>query len=155
MPYYCGRTWQHGASTASILQALHLSQPSASAAAHATPSKTVAKHDSEYTETMLAAEMLPRHAKDSRRHDCRESRKSKQDQVAAQLSMHAYRPGTSWPIWSTQAASGGGTASGSLALEGDSSATAPSGRRAAASETIMPAGNELGPEAGKPGSAGD
>lgn len=50
-------------------------------------------------------------------------------------------PGTFWPTWSIQAASRRAIASGSWALAGASSATAPSGRHAAAFKTIMPAGS--------------
>ena len=49
--------------------------------------------------------------------------------------------GTFWQGWSTQAASGGATASGSWALEGASSATAPSGRRAETSALFTLAGS--------------
>ena len=49
--------------------------------------------------------------------------------------------GTFWQGWSTQAASGRATASGSWALEGASSATAPSGRRAETSALPTLAGS--------------
>ena len=49
--------------------------------------------------------------------------------------------GTFWQDWSTQAASGGVTASGSWALEGGSSATALSGRRAETSALPTLAGS--------------